>query len=198
MAELLGGRARSRTTRKPKDGCSRQPKTHMPRPSVIWDFRSFWALDSSRSMPGSRGGSARRWAGALHDLGFVLEESGVVKNEHQAFQCFLKAADLGLEAAGFGLARLHEWGRGAPKHSGMTLKGYEKAAGAGDSFFQFRLGMRHLDGNGVDSAKAVKWIREAAWAESGRSGSLPRPGGSRANRSGLRRVCGPAWASRQF
>ena len=99
-----------------------------------------------------------------------LEGSGVVKDENRAFPFFSKAADLGLEAAGFGLARLHEWGRGAPKHSGMTLKGYEKAAGAGDPFFQFRLGMKYLEGNGVeaDPEKAVKWICRAAeqgWLE---------------------------------
>jgi eukaryotic-like serine/threonine-protein kinase len=98
-------------------------------------------------------------------LGLIFEYGlNGEKDETQARQFYLQAAQQGNASAAFNLARLYEAGIGGEKNAEEAFRWYKKAAEEGDLDAQNSVGYFFLSGKGTDRSDtdAVYWFRSAA------------------------------------
>ncbi|MCX6872502.1 MAG: tetratricopeptide repeat protein [Verrucomicrobia bacterium] len=125
---------------------------------------------------------AHRSAGKQHPLGLFLRGYARYRDftrpkaeRREAAKPFFEQA----VAAGFAtlaeqggrqwlalLGDVHDSGWGVPTNSGEAVKCWRKAAGSGDPFAMYRIGLVYLEGEGVprDGKTALRWFRKAAAA----------------------------------
>ena len=85
-------------------------------------------------------------------------------NQTAAFECCLKAAQMGHQDAQNVVGWRYEVGKGTAKNDAQAFEWYKKAAEAGHRIAQSNLGICYEYGRGVskDMELAVKWYRKAA------------------------------------
>ncbi len=90
--------------------------------------------------------------------------TGVEKDEKEALQWYLKAAEQGYVEALFKVGLVYDNGAGVEVDEEQALKWYFKAAEQGHVEAQFTVGNMYRDGVGVDVNKedALKWYLKAA------------------------------------
>ena len=82
----------------------------------------------------------------------------------EAYEFFMKAAELGSAEAMLGLGYMYQDGEGVEQDSKKALEWYEKAAEQGNASAMSNLGCMYQDGEGVeqDYKKALEWYEKAA------------------------------------
>ena len=91
-------------------------------------------------------------------------ERASAKNEYEARDWFVKAAQLGNAQAQFELGKMYENGCGAVKKYNVTAADfYKKAAEQGHAEAQYALGSMYMNGLGVrkDERIAAEWFQKA-------------------------------------
>src|ERR1700709_2163499 len=112
--------------------------------------------------------SGRRKAGllcaVLQVLGGSLAWAIVDVQVEESAEVLYRNAVFGDPAAQFALAECYEEGRKGTQSSARAMEWYRKAAAAGYSRAEARLGARLYDGQGVarDEKEAVRWLHTAA------------------------------------
>lgn len=113
-------------------------------------------------------------AEGIFGLGLCYKKGlGVEKDEKKAFQCFLKATDLGLLDAQFELAEAYQDGKGVQMDSARAFDLYYKSAQKGHKISEFMVGWYLLRSYGEidstftvtrrrDTVKAFEWLMKSA------------------------------------
>lgn len=113
-------------------------------------------------------------AEGIYGLGLCYKKGfGAEKDEKKAFQCFLKATDLGLLEAQFELAEAYQDGKGVQMDSARAFDLYYKSAQKGHKISEFMVGWYLLRSYGEidgtfsvtrrrDTVKAFEWLMKSA------------------------------------
>lgn len=156
---------------------------------VVQEARDWWAkatqheadqlylqaneIYQGRGMPGDAvmvGEMLRRSAdlghgGAMHDLGYMLEEGELPAAEFGSFVGWYEmAADRGVVDSMINLGNLYHFGHRVEKSEELEYAWYLRAAEAGSSQGMLNLGVMHATGRGVGQSfdEALAWYRRAA------------------------------------
>ena len=94
----------------------------------------------------------------------LAEGEGIVKDEKEAVQLLLLAAEHGHVRAQFNLGLMHDCGRGVSQDKIEAAKWYRLAAEQAYALAQYNLGYMYHQGDGIrqDDTEAVQWYRLAA------------------------------------
>jgi len=96
---------------------------------------------------------------ALVEIGnrFFFGEA-VAQDLHEAFSCYLRAAEAGSDAGMVNVASCYRRGEGVAKDLTLAVKWYERASQTDPTFAPFELGVMYENGEGVptDREKAIR------------------------------------------
>lgn len=118
--------------------------------------------------------ATRNNAEGIFGLGLCYKKGlGVEKDEKRAFQCFLKATELGLLEAQFEVAEAYQDGKGVQMDSERAFDLYYKSAQKGHKISEFMVGWYLMRNFGVmdnafittrrkDTVKAFEWFMKSA------------------------------------
>ncbi len=105
-------------------------------------------------------------ARSFYQRGLAMEEgsNGLQKDEGQAAEWYLRAAEKNYAPAQYNLALLYEEGRGVPQNFSEAARWYRAAAEQGDADAQNNLGRLCAFGSGMakDLTQAVYWYAKSA------------------------------------
>lgn len=111
----------------------------------------------------ARAQAGETWA-MVATAGHYSGGNGVQQDRRQAFEWYLKAAELGDADAQNYVGVLYDTGRGVPEDDRLAVDWYRKSAQQGHWWGAKNLGGMYAAGTGIakDEAEAVKWYRIAA------------------------------------
>src|SRR3954465_3104580 len=94
---------------------------------------------------------------------FFFGRNGVSQDYKQAFEFYLKAANVGHASSQNQLGVMYDNGEGVDKDSKTAFQWYRKAVQQGNPDAQFNLGNMYFNGEGVDEdhRRAIHWYQKA-------------------------------------